>query len=93
VEGAVAGFVAAVLVFTPLALLVNLPWWHGLLLGALVAVFAQLGDLVESQMKRMAELKDTGRLIPGHGGFLDRIDSLLLAAPVVFYYLQAFHLT
>jgi phosphatidate cytidylyltransferase len=92
VEGAVAGFLAAVLIFAPLSLLINLPWWHGLLLGALIAVFAQLGDLVESQMKRMAQLKDTGHLIPGHGGFLDRIDSLLLVAPVVFYYLQAFHL-
>ena len=57
------------------------------LLGILVGVFGQLGDLVESLIKRDAVTKNTSELIPGHGGVLDRFDSLLFAAPVVYYYL------
>jgi len=57
------------------------------LLGILVGLFGQLGDLVESLLKRDADTKNTSELIPGHGGVLDRFDSLLFAAPVVYYYL------
>jgi phosphatidate cytidylyltransferase len=57
-------------------------------LGLLVAVFAQVGDLVESLLKRDAAHGDSSNLIPGHGGVLDRFDSLYFAAPVVYYYLQ-----
>ncbi len=91
-EGALAGFVAATGIFWLFSPLLNLPWWHGLVLAMLIAGFAQAGDLVESQMKRAAAVKDVGQLIPGHGGLLDRIDSLLLVAPVVYYYLKAFRL-
>ncbi len=93
VEGAVAGLVATTVLFSILGPVVNIGWPHNLALGVLIGVFAQLGDLVESQLKRSAGVKDASQLIPGHGGILDRIDSLLLVGVVVYYYLQVFHLT
>ena len=84
VAGSIAGALIAKFLFLP-----ELAWFHALPLGAIIGVVGQLGDLWESLLKRSARVKDSGDLIPGHGGLLDRIDSVLFAAPVVYYYALA----
>jgi phosphatidate cytidylyltransferase len=61
------------------------PLWWFLVTGLAVAAAAVLGDLAESRLKREVHLKDSGRLLPGHGGFLDRFDSMIVVAVVVYY--------
>ena len=87
-EGAVGGFLGAIAASLILTLLLNLsiPYWQSVVLGALIGIFAPLGDLAESMLKRSTGLKDSGTLIPGHGGILDRLDSILFTVVIVYYY-------
>jgi len=92
VEGAVAELLATSLFFGLAGPVLNIGFPHSVILGALIGIFAEIGDLVESQIKRSAGVKDASHLIPGHGGVLDRTDSLLLVGVVVYYYVTFLHL-
>jgi phosphatidate cytidylyltransferase len=83
VEGMAGGLVVATLAAGIGAAFIGLEPWHPLIIGPLVGLAAQAGDLAESLLKRAAGRKESGFLVPGHGGILDRIDSFLFAAPVL----------
>jgi phosphatidate cytidylyltransferase len=93
-EGAVGGFVATLATAVALRAILglfdllpsSLSYAQTIILGALIGIFAQLGDLLESLLKRRAGVKDSGNLLPGHGGILDRIDSVIFTGVVVYYY-------
>jgi phosphatidate cytidylyltransferase len=83
IEGLAGGLVAATIAAGIGTWLVGMEPWHALVIGPLIGLVAQAGDLAESLLKRAANRKDSGFLFPGHGGMLDRIDSFLFAAPVL----------
>nr|WP_308447266.1 phosphatidate cytidylyltransferase [Desulforamulus aquiferis] len=91
IEGAVGGVLGSVLLCYIFSLSVQsfntIPL---ILIGVLIGVASLLGDLMESAIKRQAGVKDSGQIIPGHGGFLDRFDSLLFTAPLVYYTVKVF---
>jgi len=90
-EGTVGGAILAIAVVTIAGVYwLELPWIQLLLITITAAVMGTLGDLLESKLKRMAGVKDSGSFMPGHGGFLDRFDSLLLAVPYVWLVLFLF---
>ncbi|MCQ2605102.1 MAG: phosphatidate cytidylyltransferase [Bacteroidales bacterium] len=89
----IEGFVGG-LVFTILVSIGIMHWFGGMTevvgLAVIVVIFSTLGDLVESRWKRYLEIKDSGKIMPGHGGFLDRFDSVIFSIPAFFAYLQLF---
>ncbi len=91
-EGAIGGLLCATLGAVAVALLLNLIsphtfiYWQIIVLGILVSVFAQLGDMIESLLKRNTGKKESGSLLPGHGGVLDRFDSIIFVGAVIYYY-------
>jgi phosphatidate cytidylyltransferase len=87
-EGTLGGIALCIaLSFVMVHIFPQLALKHWVVISVIVAVFGTLGDLVESMLKRMAGIKDSGKLMPGHGGVLDRFDSLFFATPFVFCYL------
>jgi phosphatidate cytidylyltransferase len=91
-EGAIGGLLGAAIVSlffllpTPVQLSAHINWWQMVILAILISIFGQLGDLVESLLKRNTGVKDSGNLFPGHGGMLDRMDSIVFALVVVYYW-------
>jgi phosphatidate cytidylyltransferase len=94
IEGTLGGIILCVIVisllanFIPVAKIIRVKHWA--IIASLCAIFGTFGDLFESKLKRMANVKDSGSFMPGHGGFLDRFDSLLFAVPAVWVYVQLF---
>jgi phosphatidate cytidylyltransferase len=89
VEGFLAGvFFSAIGSYIIFKLTDNLLFSKWLILSVIVSVFGTIGDLIESKYKRQAEVKDSGTLIPGHGGLLDRLDSAIFVAPFIYLFLR-----
>ena len=90
IEGAIGGGLACILFCIVFGTIIQIPWYHTIALGIIIAAFAQIGDLCESMIKRDAGVKDSSNILPGHGGFLDRCDSYILTFPDVYYYVYFF---
>lgn len=91
IEGTIGGLIVGTLTSFALCELLlkqTLSWGDALFIGGLLSALGQLGDLSASLMKRTAGVKDSGQVIPGHGGFIDRCDSLIFSTPVLYYYLE-----
>lgn len=91
-EGAIAGFIFSNLTMLAAKLLVVdfLTWQNVIIIGFILGTVGQVGDLIESLIKRDAGVKDSSNIIPGHGGIFDRFDSLIFSAPIVFLYIKYF---
>jgi len=91
-EGAVFGFIFSVgtLILAKVLILDFMSWTNAIIIGVIIGLVGQIGDLVESLLKRDSAIKDSSSLIPGHGGFFDRFDSLLFSAPAIWIYLRYF---
>jgi phosphatidate cytidylyltransferase len=92
IEGSIGGFITAILagLVCRLVFFPQIPVVHVILLGGVIGIVSQIGDLAESMLKRGSEVKDSGSIFPGHGGMLDRVDSLLFCAPILYYYSKLF---
>ena len=89
-EGAVAGAVAATLTAAVGSVALGVPLWTGAVLGVAVSITSQAGDFFKSSIKRRAAVKDTGTILPGHGGVIDRFDGLLAASPIVYLLIRLY---
>ena len=89
-EGAIGGLIGSIAGVGIMGWVSGLPLVHTLFLGFLVGLAAPLGDLAESALKRFSGVKDSGNVLPGHGGVLDRFDAIMFTVPVVYYYIRAF---
>ena len=90
IEGSIGGMFFAILGAVVIGLFIDLPWYMSAIAGVICTVFAQIGDLCESMLKRDAGVKDSGYSLPGHGGFLDRTDSFILTIPIMYYFCKCF---
>lgn len=89
-EGAIGGTLFAVVVSIIIGFIIKLPIYHSIIIGIIITISSQLGDLSESLIKRDAGVKDSGNTLPGHGGFLDRTDGYIFAVPIAYYYFKFF---
>ena len=90
IEGSIGGMFFAILGAVGIGLYLDVQWYIALFAGIMCTVFAQIGDLCESLIKRDAGVKDSGTSLPGHGGFLDRTDSFILTIPMMYYFCKCF---
>lgn len=90
VEGAIGGTLCGIFASMFIGHFLQLAWYHSLIVGILITLFAQIGDLAESLIKRDAGVKDSGDSLPGHGGFMDRADSYLFSTPIAYFYFKYF---